>query len=65
MSSVIIIENLHYTYPGDDAESLKGVSLEIERGSFTVILGHNGSDAKNPCAYARTNASTVSEMIAP
>ena len=43
MSSVIKIENLHYAYPGDDAESLKGVSLEIERGSFVAVLGHNGS----------------------
>ena len=43
MSSVIKIENLHYTYPGDDVESLKGVSLEIERGSFVDVLGHNGS----------------------
>lgn len=43
MSSVIKIENLHYTYPGDDAESLKGVSLEIERGSIVAVLGHNGS----------------------
>lgn len=43
MSSVIKIENLHYTYPGDDAESLKGVSLKIERGSFVAVLGHNGS----------------------
>lgn len=43
MSSVIKIENLHYTYPGNDAESLKGVSLEIERGSFVAVLGHNGS----------------------
>ena len=43
MSSVIKIENLHYTYPDDDVESLKGVSLEIERGSFVAVLGHNGS----------------------
>ena len=43
MSSVIKIENLHYTYPGDDAESLKGVNLEIEQGSFVAVLGHNGS----------------------
>ena len=43
MSSVIKIENLHYTYPGDEFESLKGVSFEIELGSFVAILGHNGS----------------------
>lgn len=43
MSSVIEIKNLHFTYTGDDTESLKGVDLEIERGSFVAILGHNGS----------------------
>lgn len=43
MSSVITIDNLHFTYPGDEFESLKGVSLEIERGSFVAVLGHNGS----------------------
>ena len=43
MSSVIKIENLHFTYPGDEFESLKGVSFEIERGSFVAVLGHNGS----------------------
>ncbi|MGM9575764.1 MAG: energy-coupling factor transporter ATPase [Oscillospiraceae bacterium] len=43
MSSIIEIKNLHYTYPGDEAESLCGVSLEIEKGSFVAVLGHNGS----------------------
>ena len=43
MSSVIEIKNLHYTYPGDESESLCGVSLEIEKGSFVAVLGHNGS----------------------
>ena len=43
MSSIISIKNLHYTYPGDEAESLCGVSLEIEKGSFVAVLGHNGS----------------------
>ena len=41
MSSVIEIKNLHYTYPGDETESLCGVSLEIEKGSFVAVLGHN------------------------
>ena len=43
MSSIIEIKNLHYTYPGDESESLCGVSLEIEKGSFVAVLGHNGS----------------------
>ena len=43
MSLIIEIKNLHYTYPGDETESLCGVSLEIEKGSFVAVLGHNGS----------------------
>ena len=34
---------MHYTYPGDQLESLCGVSLGIEEGSFVAIVGHNGS----------------------
>ena len=43
MSSIIKFEDVHFTYPGDDMESLCGVSLEIEKGSFVAVLGHNGS----------------------
>lgn len=43
MSSIISIKNVHYTYPGDENESLCGVSLDIEKGSFVAVLGHNGS----------------------
>ena len=41
--SIISFENVHYTYPGDDMESLCGIDLAIEKGQFTVVLGHNGS----------------------
>ena len=41
--SIIKFENVHYTYPGDQMESLCGVSLAIEEGSFVAVLGHNGS----------------------
>ncbi len=34
---------MHYTYPGDELESLCGVSLGIEEGSFVAVVGHNGS----------------------
>ena len=43
MSSIISIRDIHFTYPGDEHESLCGVSLEIEKGSFVAVLGHNGS----------------------
>ena len=41
--SIIKFENVHYAYPGDQLESLCGVSLEIQEGSFVAVLGHNGS----------------------
>ena len=41
--SIISFEQVHYTYPGDELESLCGVDLEIEQGEFVAVLGHNGS----------------------
>ena len=43
MEPVIVFDNVHYTYPADEKESLCGVSLSIEKGSFVAVLGHNGS----------------------
>ena len=43
MEAIIRFDNVHYTYPGDEQESLCGVSLTIEKGSFVAVLGHNGS----------------------
>ena len=43
MEPVIVFENVHYTYPGDELESLCGIDLQIEKGSFVAVLGHNGS----------------------
>ena len=40
---IIRTEDLHYTYEGDELETLHGVDLEIEEGSFVAVLGHNGS----------------------
>ena len=42
MDSVIEIKDLRFAYPGYE-ETIKGVSLNIERGSFVAVLGHNGS----------------------
>ena len=43
LEPIIVFDNVHYTYPGDELESLCGVSLSIEKGSFVAVLGHNGS----------------------
>ncbi len=40
---IISFKNVHYTYPGDESESLCGIDLDIERGQFAAVLGHNGS----------------------
>ncbi|MBR4941800.1 MAG: energy-coupling factor transporter ATPase [Clostridia bacterium] len=47
MDAIIRTEKLKYSYESQDSGvmrlALDGVDLEIERGSFTAILGHNGS----------------------
>ncbi len=45
MSKIIEIKNVTYNYIEDEVEytAVDNVSLDIEKGSFTVILGHNGS----------------------
>ena len=43
MSTIIAFDNVRYRYPGDSRDSLCGVSLKIEKGSFVTVLGRNGS----------------------
>lgn len=45
MSNIIEIKNVSYEYTEDEATytAVKDLTLSIEKGSFTVILGHNGS----------------------
>lgn len=45
MDNIIEIKNVTYEYDEGDSVlvAVDNVSLSIERGSFTVILGHNGS----------------------
>ena len=46
MSNVIEIRNLSFSYDYEEENKtlvLDDVTLDIERGSYTVIVGHNGS----------------------
>lgn len=43
MSGIISFQQVHFTYPGDELESLCGIDLDIAEGSFVAVLGHNGS----------------------
>ena len=47
MAAMIETKDLTYTYPAPEGETnppaLRGVTVQIEKGSFTVVLGHNGS----------------------
>lgn len=45
MDSIIKFNNVTFEYEGEENTSkvLENFSLEIERGTFNVILGHNGS----------------------
>lgn len=45
MDNIIEIKNVTFEYNEGDTQNtvIKDLSLNIERGSFTVILGHNGS----------------------
>ncbi|MFF5263706.1 ABC transporter ATP-binding protein [Actinomadura viridis] len=39
----IVVEDVTFTYPGADAPSLNGVSLEVVRGEVVALVGENGS----------------------
>ena len=47
MAVMIETKELTYTYPAPEGETnppaLRDISVQIEKGSFTVVLGHNGS----------------------
>ncbi len=47
MENIIRIENLIFDYPREEGKdvlrAIKGISLDIEKGSFTAVIGRNGS----------------------
>lgn len=40
--NILTVEDLTFTYPGQERETLSHVSMEIEAGSFTVLCGSSG-----------------------
>ncbi|WP_297958636.1 energy-coupling factor transporter ATPase [uncultured Ruminococcus sp.] len=47
MENIIEIRGLHFSYESDDEEKkpvevLKGIDLDIKKGEFVAVLGHNG-----------------------
>ncbi|MBQ3934544.1 MAG: ATP-binding cassette domain-containing protein, partial [Clostridia bacterium] len=41
--SFINVSNLSFRYRPDNPLVLQDINLSVEKGSYTVILGHNGS----------------------
>ncbi|MBQ8738390.1 MAG: energy-coupling factor transporter ATPase [Clostridia bacterium] len=53
MEPIIKFDNVSYSYTGEEREkeifAVKNLSLEVKKGEFLAILGHNGS-GKSTCA---------------
>lgn len=40
---VLTVEDVHFSYPGQEGEALRGVGLTIRRGEVVALVGENGS----------------------
>lgn len=43
MKNIVQLKHVSYTYPEAKEPAVKNISLNIEAGSWTTIIGHNGS----------------------
>lgn len=43
MESIISVKDVTFFYPGEEAATLKNVSLDVYKGEWLSIVGHNGS----------------------
>lgn len=43
------IENVNFRYPGQKENTLNGLNIEIEEGTFLAIIGSNGSGKSTMC----------------
>ncbi len=62
MEEIIRIDNLIFEFPGDEEtppyRAIDDISLQIEKGSFTAVLGRNGSGKS-------TMAKTMNALLLP
>ena len=42
-SGDIVLENVHFTYPGNEKPTLNGVSMHIKKGEKIALVGFNGA----------------------
>ena len=54
MSFQFEIRELTFSYPGAERPQLDGVSLNIERGSYTVVCGRSGSGKTTLLRHLKT-----------
>ena len=40
---MIKIDNLTFTYDGQETPALDGINITLNEGEFVAVLGHNGS----------------------
>ena len=64
MANVIEIRNLSFTYDSEsNIYALNNVSIDIEKGSYTVIVGHNGSGKSTTekliCGHLAKDSGTI------
>ena len=43
------IDNVNFRYPGQKENTLNGLNIEIEEGTFLAIIGSNGSGKSTMC----------------
>ena len=41
--NIIKIKNVSFSYPESDTPAIDNISFNVRRGSWTSIIGHNGS----------------------
>ncbi|MEI5989475.1 hypothetical protein A5881_000963 [Enterococcus termitis] len=57
--SILSLKNIHYTYPLEHQETIKGLSFEFEKGKVYGLIGANESGKTTLCNIIRSFIPTV------